>query len=293
MQEFEPVEGDKVDYTWFEDGVGHTYRCPRFAIAERFHATKQVQLFINSNVEKYVEQLLPANGDLSAVFIRKVFQKALDRAHDSPLVLSALEFWVAGRLIEEPWSIKGDETLGMKTDTLATSPFHQRIPVTPIMDFQIDNIVIHDHLTKILARIRKEIRDKIMPMKKEDWFDIHLATFILLHHVDLTTKHDIDFAIQHNLSKRFSNRALIETISFGANTLLVYHQYENGHFPLSAPDWHEVETSHIFDEDQTKYLVEARALIRQIETPRNPGDALFWTSQIHASNWQPAVVEVI
>ncbi len=293
VQEFDPVAGDKVNYTWIADGVEQTYSCPRYAIADKYHATEEVRRFLYSNVEKYVDRLLPADGDLRAVFVRKVFQQALDRAHDSPLDHSAIRFWVAGRFIEDPWSIKGEETLGMTFDTRPTSPCYQRIPVTPIMDFQIDNIVIYDHLKTILGGIRTEIRKRIMPIEKEDWFDIHLATFILLHHVDLTMKHDIDFAIQHNLSKRFSNKALIEMISVGANTLLEYHQHEQGHLPLSAPNWHEIETNNVFDENQRKYLVEARALIQQINTPRKPGDALFWTSQMHDSKWQPAVVEVI
>ena len=131
-----------------------------------------------------------------------------------------------------------------------------------------------------------------MPRKKEDWFDLYLTTFIILHHVDLTMKHDIDFATKHNLPQRFSNRPLIEMITFGANALLSFYQHEKGHFPLSAPDWSEVERAHSFSDGQKRYLVEARRLIGQIGMHGKAGGDFFWTSQIYDGNWQCAQVEV-
>src|SRR5271156_4753818 len=265
VQGFDPVANDKTGYTWHDNGVKHVYQCPHYAIADRDHAKEQVRLFIDSNLEKYVDQVLPAPCDPSTTFVRMVFQTALDRAPESSLIKLTIKFWVAGRLIEDPWSIRGDETLGMKLDRLPASPFSQRIPVTPIMDFQIDNIVIYDHLRHMLDDIRKAMKARIMPMKKEDWFDIHLATFILLNHVDLTMKHDVEFASVHTPWKRFSNRPLIEMITFGANSLLNFHQQEKGHFPLSAPNWPDVEKSYSFNESQKTYLLQARRLIQQIE----------------------------
>jgi hypothetical protein len=292
VQEFEPAESDKTNYVWFDNGVEYVYECPHYAIADRDHATDQVRQFIDSNLEQYIHNLLPATNDPCATFVRMAFHHALDRARKSSLIALTLRFWVAGRLIEDPWSIQGPETLGMKLDPWPESPYSQHIPVTPIMDFQVDNIVIYDYLMDMLGRIRKAMKERIMPIK-EDWFDIHLATFILLHHVDLTMKHDVDFAISRNLQKRFSNRPLIEMITIGANALLSFYQHEKGHFPLSAPRWIDVERSHRFNESQRSYLLEARRLIQQIEVPKKAGDDLFWTSQIYDSAWHPAVVEVI
>ncbi|ERF72650.1 hypothetical protein EPUS_05704 [Endocarpon pusillum Z07020] len=292
VQEFDPVESDKTVYQWIDNGITHVYRCPHFAIADRDHAADQVRQFIDSNSGEYVDRLLPASSEPRAAFARMAFQTAVNRAQKSSLLEMTIKFWVAGRLIEKPWSIQGQESLGMRLDTCPASPYSRRIPVTPIMDFQIDNIVIYDYLEVVLGRIRKAMKQRIMPTKKEDWFDIHLATFILLHHVDLTMKHDVDFAQDHNLHKRFSNRPLIEMITFGANSLLSFHQQEKGHFPLSAPKWTDVESSYTFDETQKNYLLEARRLIQQIQLPQIPGTELFWTSQVYDRNWQPATVEV-
>ena len=289
VQEFDPVESDKTSYPWYDNGVEHFYRCPNYAIADRDHATDQFRRFMDSNVEQYIDHLLPRSTDAGAMFTRMVFRTA--RAHESSLVKLALRFWVAGRFIEDPWTIHGQETLGMKFDPLSASPYSRSIPVTPIMNFQIDNIVIYDHLTRMLDDIRTAMKAKILPRKKEDWFEIHLATFILLHHVDLTLKHDIDFALLRNMSTRFSNRPLVEMVTFSTNALLTFHQQEKGHFPLSAP-WADVQTNQSFSDDQKGYLLEARRLIQQIDVPHNAGDDLFWTSQIYDSAWQPKFVEV-
>ena len=292
VQEFDPTKDDKQNYTWFDKGTEHTYHCPPFAIADKDHAKEEIRRFINANMEAYINRLLPESQNLATAFVRRIFQTALDRAHECSLVKMALTFWVAGRLIEEPWCIRGEETLGMTPDALPSSPYYSKIPVTPIMDFQIDNVVIHDHLKRLLQNIRHSMREKIMPIKKEDWFDIHLTTFILLHHVDLTMRHDMDFAKQHNLAKRFSNKPLVDMITMGANTLLEYYQHEKGHYPLSAPTWHEVESSYMFDDTQKHHLLEVRKMLRQLDAPHIAGDDLFWTSQIHKNNWCPAVVQV-
>ena len=148
------------------------------------HATKQVSSFIECNAKQYLDKLLPVSSDPGSRLARMTFQQALNRASDSGLVELTMHFWVAGRLIEDAWSIRGGETLGMALDVLPESPFSQRIPVAPMMDFQIDNIVIYDYLVGTLHDIRKAMKEKIMPRKKEDWFDLYLATFIILHHVD-------------------------------------------------------------------------------------------------------------
>jgi hypothetical protein len=294
VQEFDPVETDKINYSWFNSqGIEYVYRCPHYAIADREYTTKQVRLFIESNAVQYIHKLLPITSDPGSKLAYMTFQYALDRARESNLVHLTINFWVAGRLIEDPWSIRGEETLGMALDPLPESPFSQRIPITPIMDFQIDNIIIYDYLVAILYYIRKAIKEKIMSKKREDWFDLYLIIFVLLHHVDLTMKHDIDFAINHNLPRRFSNRPLIEKITFGANALLSFYQYEKGHFPLSAPDWSEVERGYNFNDMQKSYILEARRLIQQIKTPRKAGDDFFWTSQIYDGDWKCAQVEVV
>lgn len=119
------------------------------------------------------------------------------------LVDRALKIWVGCRLIEEPWSIVSFETLAMSLDSNPSSPYHERIPVPPIVDMQIDLIVINSILQPLLKEtlaMMTELLDSSTPWN--DWFEIYLAYFVLLHNVELTMAHDAWFVKRHNLKVR-------------------------------------------------------------------------------------------
>jgi hypothetical protein len=111
-----------------------------------------------------------------------------------------LKLWVGCRFIEEPWSIFGQETLGMSRHPNANSPYHDRIPVPSIVDQQIDLIVINDILQSEFKKILKMLKTMLEssdPWNK--WFEIYLSYFILLHNVELTMAHDAWFVKRNNL----------------------------------------------------------------------------------------------
>lgn len=121
---------------------------------------------------------------------------------DSELVEKALHFWVAARFIETWWHLTGTETLGMAPDPNPASPYHDHPPDTPIMDFQIDNVVINSQLKPLWVDIRRLLLPKMLSKDRKDWFEVQLAQFILLNHVDWTMSHDIDFARRYSMSVR-------------------------------------------------------------------------------------------
>lgn len=86
------------------------------------------------------------------------------------------------------------------------SPYYGRIPVTPIMDFQLDNITIHYLLVPWKSRILKELQKKILGNRKEDWLEVHLTMFILLNNVERQVKHDNWFARRYSLNVRCPSR---------------------------------------------------------------------------------------
>lgn len=120
-----------------------------------------------------------------------------------PLVERALKLWVACRFIEKPWSITGSETLGMSTHPNPNCPYHTRVPVPPIVDLQIDLIVINEILQPELRKILKLLKEKLESTDPwTDWFEIYLAYFIILHNVELTMAHDAWFVKRNNLKVR-------------------------------------------------------------------------------------------
>jgi len=294
VREYEPVPGDKKDYPWYDGTEKKIFECPAYAIAEVEDAYSQIQSFATCELEGYIDQLLRPTGNLTRQISRTVFQTALKVSKDCFLVQKALQFWVAGRFIEKPWAIVGDETLGMECDTNPRSPYHDFIPVTPIMDFTIDNITINRLLKEALNLIRKRLKEKTLPRKKEDWFEIYLTVFILLNHVDLTMAHDIEFARRHNFppERKWSNEPLIQMVRHGANTLLAIFQYEKGYYPLLAtPD----ELARHFDllDYQREHLVMVQALFGELGSVPEEGDELYWTSKMRQSDWHAPAVKVV
>jgi hypothetical protein len=81
-----------------------------------------------------------------------------------------------------------------------TCPYHDRIPVPPIVDLQIDLIIINEILQperKKLLRMLNSILELNDPWT--NWFEIYLAYFILLHNVEMTMAHDTWFVKRYNL----------------------------------------------------------------------------------------------
>jgi hypothetical protein len=58
-------------------------------------------------------------------------------------------------------------------------PYDGFIPVTPIMDTQLDDLVIRDLLAPLTAQFLKRLKAKIDERKSENWMEIHFAMFIM------------------------------------------------------------------------------------------------------------------
>jgi hypothetical protein len=79
-------------------------------------------------------------------------------------------------------------------------PYHDRIPVPPIVDLQIDLIVINEILQPELKKALKMLKTILESNDpSSNWFEIYLAYFILLHNVEMTMAHDRWLAKRYNL----------------------------------------------------------------------------------------------
>jgi hypothetical protein len=117
------------------------------------------------------------------------------------IILDTLRLWVGCRLIEKPWRICGDDTLGVNPDTEnKSSPYFDRVPVTPIMDNQLDQVVINQILLPLRSKILQRLTALFKKNVPSNWFTIYLCTFILLNNYELATSRDRNFAIRHNVA---------------------------------------------------------------------------------------------
>ncbi|KAL6412675.1 hypothetical protein AUP68_03880 [Ilyonectria robusta] len=225
---------------------------------------------------------------------------------DRELLQDTLYLWVASRLIEKPWRVvdnEGNETLEHDlSDNIhpfwdEESPFFSRVPVTPVMDNQLDQIIIKGILLPRKKTIQKRLHAIVKSNKPSNWFLVYLCTFLLLNNYEIATSHDRNFASRHSLKTRFSNYPLLEGFHAGANTLLAHFHYCcKGDTPFKI-DWTKdpYVKSLTLNKEQRDYMQE----ISSISTSKGDSwkalkgsgeyDAeVYFISQMFDSKWKPS-----
>lgn len=116
------------------------------------------------------------------------------------MVADTLSLWAISRMIEIPWQMCGTDTLGVSLVTDATSPHHGKIPIPPIMDTQLDQIVIRLILNPLRAKVVQKFEQLITPAKPENWWEVYLSAFIMLNHIERLAMHSVTHARTHTMA---------------------------------------------------------------------------------------------
>lgn len=293
-KQYKPLPDDRDTYTWVANGgnVG-ALSCPPFAISDIDDAQRTINRYVEDNTIRYIQEHVSSN-----LILWESFSMALRMSNSkgSSLLRNALKLWVASRIIETPWSIVGTETFGMTPTMDEGSPYYGKTPVTPIMDFQIDNITIHQLLIPLRKKLLQELQKKVLNNKPEDFLEIYLTIFILLHNMELTIAHDRWFAMRYSLQNRFSNYHLIDAVFQGANILLAhFHHVSKGYAPFSV-DWESGDTIVLAksNEDEIRYMKDVIQATKQQESglkllkeKEMYEDSMYWCSQLFFPGWKP------
>lgn len=109
--------------------------------------------------------------------------------------------WAVSRMIEIPWEICGEwtDTLGMSPVQNPENPHKGKIPIPPIMDTLLDQIVIRHFLQPLRERVIKKFEQLISPARPEVWFEVYLSAFIILNHIERLAKHSASHARLHSM----------------------------------------------------------------------------------------------
>jgi hypothetical protein len=121
-------------------------------------------------------------------------------------------------MIEIPWQMCGPDTLGVDLVTDPTSPHKGRIPIPPMMDTQLDQIVIQFILTPLREKVVDKFEKLITPAKREAWWEVYLSAFILLNHIERLARHSVSHARTHTMPVSGGSRC--RGVAFGANVML-------------------------------------------------------------------------
>ena len=120
------------------------------------------------------------------------------------MVKIALETRVIARLIEKPWRICGGDTLAQSLVNDKSNPWYGTLPIPPIMDQQLDQIVIRKALAHRGRRVLSLLKDKVYNREhaKENDLDIFLTMVILLSNCGAQLAHARAFARRYGFTVR-------------------------------------------------------------------------------------------
>ena len=106
----------------------------------------------------------------------------------------ALNLWTTARVIEIPWQFCGSDTLGTKPPSDPANPWFGKLRLPPMMDTQLDQIVIQEILQPLRAKILQLLDQRFRNHQPDNWFETYLTVFILLNHTSMSSKHGRRFS---------------------------------------------------------------------------------------------------
>ncbi|CAJ2500748.1 Uu.00g036010.m01.CDS01 [Anthostomella pinea] len=301
---FDPLPGDVLDYTWNTSLGQQRVVCAPYAIECMDLALEGIEGHIRAHAGQYVKAFtgtrLPIVRATFEIIDYTIEHKQQSHA-ERILLYDVLLFWVASRLLEEPWCASGDESLGHNPTEdhpllSPECPFNGRTPVSPVMDAQIDQLVMKSVLAPLCLRIQEKLQALVNDGAKGKWFTAFLCIFVLLSNYDLATAHDHDFAVRNSLEEYYSNYPLLEGFQAGAKTLLAYFHHQcHGHVPFKL-DWSDpsvIATANL-DHAQAEYMEEMGLWVTEKETAlkalkeSKAYDAeSYFALQLFDSDWRP------
>lgn len=114
----------------------------------------------------------------------------------------ALDLWAISRMIEVEWQMcdgPGRDTLGVTRISDPSNPRNGKIPIPPMIDTQMDQIIINYILKPLREKLLEQFEARISPFRREDWFDIYLTSFIILNHIERLALHSRAHAKLHSM----------------------------------------------------------------------------------------------
>ncbi|KAH6628911.1 hypothetical protein F5144DRAFT_655593 [Chaetomium tenue] len=292
---FNPVgPEDRTSYFWTDNqGRLRSHEMPPYFISDLEHARTSVGLFLRDARNIYIDGLLQGSDPL----IRRTFDIARALSAMSPLISDALDVWVSGRFIEDHWKVFcGGPQIGATETDEPGHPYHGFIPVTPMMDTQLDDLVIRElikpRLTSFLAKLKKKLAEK----KRENWLELFLAMFVMMSNIGWVVKDMIAMTTWKGLKPGNRGGVLTQGYMHACKTMLAHFHFAcAGSVPLTM-DFDKMVGSdkayHGMTQDQLEYVRFLRSeivrqgtkLARWKDLSMYKDDA-YWVYQLLCQDW--------
>jgi len=301
VSRFEPGPDDTTAYVWTDTaGVKREYALPPYYISDMAEAGVNMRRYAQTARPEFTKALLVNSNPI----VQKTFREAerYYTASKSQLVAAALMFWSATRMIERWWLICGRDTLGLppmehNIGPIRRNPFVDAIPATPVMDTQLDELAIRDVLIPLKVNLLRILKAKVLAKKKENWYEIYLASFIMLHNSERVLDHVVDFSRRFGVNPEPKSNdwaSLSHAYYHACKTILVYFHFASGGAAPLSLDWlGTAQTTSIITQQQIAYLRDIKAEILrqdgQLQVLKGASmyeTELYWCHQMLFPGWK-------
>lgn len=298
LARYEPEPGESTHRTWKKDGQSRRIDLPPYCIAS-IHNTKEAMLeYITNFRSAFLKQVLGRSNEIT----RGLFDQAQRFAAFNPesTVSKALDLCAASRIIERDWRICGgppDLGIPLISDD-PSNPFYDFVPITPMMDAQLDQIVIQSFLVPIRDVLLKSLQEKMTSSNSASaFFEIFLTIAVLLSHGEWLLSHSRQNALRVGSKTRYNHNPRAEGYFHACNTFIAYWHYMCRGASLSELNWKKESTRKWanLDLEQADYLSGLQRRVTQLDSVTMMArlrdedryeEELYWCHQLFFPKWK-------
>ncbi|OCK79235.1 hypothetical protein K432DRAFT_383260 [Lepidopterella palustris CBS 459.81] len=304
VTKYEPRPNEMTAHPWKDrSGCSRTLEMPPYCIARMDEARQNVLEYIESFRGAFLSNLSRCANEITGEIMDEA--RRFSAFNPTCTVRKAIDLFAANRIIENDWRICGEESLGVGVIEEEDNPWFGKMPVTPIMDTQLDQIVIQGFLKPLKDQMLKELQEKIYENRRENWFEIFLTISILLTNAEWLLKHSRNNAKRYGAKSRYNSLDRAYSYFHTCNLLIAHFHFVCVGFAPLKLDWKSADTSTmaILDSDQRRFMEQIQEMIRRKEKyvlqlrEENEYEAeLYWCHQIFLEKWdpvQPCIEEVV
>ncbi|KAK3388504.1 hypothetical protein B0T20DRAFT_457152 [Sordaria brevicollis] len=306
VRKFIPAEGDVVHEMWkTASGEMKQVALPRFAVAEMREAGETLRGYIERNVSKFI---VGSVGGLDGLFWETYWMgfrgvRGARTPQERSLLTNVFRLWVVCRLTSNPVFISsGSEALGGTPIMDPESKYFGKVPMPKIMTAQFECIEYTNFLRPWSKAVLRELNELVLAKKREYWFTIYLAMFVLLHSCSMVTRRDRETAGKWGMRTKYANPTAIAAHHAGAQTMLAHFHFINKgvlpfHIPLDEEKGRqELAKAAALTEEQLDFVRRTGEMIRDpgrvarmkhVRDNFDVGDDFYWISMLYDREWKP------
>ncbi|KAF2122493.1 hypothetical protein BDV96DRAFT_560903 [Lophiotrema nucula] len=301
-RKFIPVEGDKMERKWMDDGKKKAITVPPFAIVNMEEAAQEFRKIMDETAFDRIDEYLEAKKADELVRITfdmaKQHLKKASTEEERVLIQNLFRMWFAIMITTGSAWLEGPDTEDMRPVEASYPLTAGRVLRSPVSVEQWDFLITLRAILPLRKKVMDDLQRLVLSNDQNAFTTVFLCTFVLLHLCSMWSADRYRAALKHNSPVRFQHPKFIEEVHHSANVLLAHFHYYVGDIDLRTINWKErfkTRFAHLSTHEVGFYYLVAELLkekprARTIKAAHDLDlyeDELYFVSQMFETNWKP------